>query len=135
MGLLLGSVQHGVVVIERTNIRHYDGAHLDEPVQLAVVDVSFISLRLVLGPVRALIEPGAQVVALVKPQFEVGRQHVGRGGVVRDDALRQSAVDDVVAHAATLGFQCQDTCRSPIRGPKGNVEFFVWLVQDPSTVG
>lgn len=124
-----------VVPIERTNVRTWDGAGLDAPVDLVVIDASFISLRLLLPAVRRLA-PTAEVVALVKPQFEVGRERVGKGGVVRDDALREEAVAAVVAAAATLGYLLRGQIDSDVHGPKGNREIFVHLapiVDAPST--
>lgn len=122
-----------VVSVERTNVRLWDGAlpgggHLGgRPPDLVVVDASFISLRLLLPNIRALA-PDAVVVALVKPQFEVGRENVGKGGVVRDDALRREAVADVVAAAAEIGYRSVGTADSSVPGPRGNVEIFVHLV-------
>lgn len=118
-----------VVNIERTNVRDWDGAELAEAPDLVVMDASFISLRLLLPNVRR-VAPAAEVVALVKPQFEVGREQVGKGGVVRDDALRQEAVRGVVDHAEDLGYALVDRVDSPVAGPKGNREIFVWLRPD-----
>ncbi len=121
-----------VTVIERTNIRDYDGSQLLLPVDLVVVDVSFISLRLVLPAVRRLLPQAHDLVVLVKPQFEVGRGGVGRGGVVRDEGLRQQAVADIVACAQQLGLRADGVTPSPILGPAGNVEFLVWLRSETS---
>jgi 23S rRNA (cytidine1920-2'-O)/16S rRNA (cytidine1409-2'-O)-methyltransferase len=114
-----------VVVIERQNVRALSPSSLPEPVELAVVDVSFISLRLVLPKVRELASPAATVIALVKPQFEVGRGKVGKGGVVRDGALHRDAVDAVRQVARALGFVERGFVESPLRGPSGNREFFL----------
>jgi 23S rRNA (cytidine1920-2'-O)/16S rRNA (cytidine1409-2'-O)-methyltransferase len=114
-----------VVVLERTNIRHLDG--LPEPVDLAVIDVSFIGLALVLPVARRLLRPSGQAVALVKPQFEAGRGQVGRGGVVRDPAVHRRVLGEVVASARAAGFGVRGLTRSPLRGPAGNVEFLAWL--------
>jgi 23S rRNA (cytidine1920-2'-O)/16S rRNA (cytidine1409-2'-O)-methyltransferase len=116
-----------VVVIDRTNIRHFDPALLPERCDLAVIDVSFISLRLVLPALPALLAPGATVVALVKPQFEVGRAKVGKGGIVRDEAARAGALADVAAAARALGFAVVGDTTSPITGGKGNVELLLCL--------
>ena len=116
-----------VVVIDRTNIRLMPPQRVPEPCALAVVDVSFISLRLVLPVLPALLHPGAPVVALVKPQFEVGRAKVGKGGIVRDEADRQRALDEVKAVARGLGYQVLGETTSPITGGKGNVEFLLYL--------
>jgi 23S rRNA (cytidine1920-2'-O)/16S rRNA (cytidine1409-2'-O)-methyltransferase len=116
-----------VVVIDRTNIRLMPPQRVPEPCALAVVDVSFISLRLVLPVLPALLHPGAPVVALVKPQFEVGRAKVGKGGIVRDEADRRRALDEVKAVARGLGYQVLGETTSPITGGKGNVEFLLYL--------
>jgi 23S rRNA (cytidine1920-2'-O)/16S rRNA (cytidine1409-2'-O)-methyltransferase len=116
-----------VVVIDRTNIRHMPPERIPERCTLAVIDVSFISLRLVLPVLPLLLVPGAPVVALVKPQFEVGRDKVGKGGIVRDEGDRRHAVADVVGAARALGFAVMGETTSPITGGKGNVEFLVHL--------
>jgi 23S rRNA (cytidine1920-2'-O)/16S rRNA (cytidine1409-2'-O)-methyltransferase len=116
-----------VVVIDRTNIRLMPPERVPERCTLAVIDVSFISLRLVLPAVPRLLVPGAPVVALVKPQFEVGRERVGKGGIVRDEADRRQAVADVVEAARALGFAVLGETTSPITGGKGNVEYLVYL--------
>jgi 23S rRNA (cytidine1920-2'-O)/16S rRNA (cytidine1409-2'-O)-methyltransferase len=117
-----------VVLLERTNARQLSAEQLPAGIQLVVADVSFISLRLVLGPItRAAV--GAPVLALVKPQFEVGRGRVGKRGVVRDDALRAAAVDRVAETAQEdLGYRVAGRVESRIAGPKGNREVFLWLV-------
>lgn len=116
-----------VVVIDRTNMRHAPADLLPEKVDLIVIDVSFISLRLVLPALGRFAKPGAHVVALVKPQFEVGRDKIGKGGIVRDEAARAVAVDSVAAAARELGFDLVGRTESPITGAKGNVEFLVHL--------
>lgn len=114
-----------VVVMERVNIRYLES--LPEQPDLCVVDVSFISLRLVLPVLYRLSAPAAECVALVKPQFEAGRAQVGKGGVVRDAAVHRQVLTDVVAAAATMGWRARGLARSPITGPAGNVEFLLWL--------
>jgi 23S rRNA (cytidine1920-2'-O)/16S rRNA (cytidine1409-2'-O)-methyltransferase len=122
-----------VVVLERTNIRHLDALPAPDtdaaPVlaQCATIDVSFISLRLVLPALPPLTTPDAWVVALVKPQFEAGPQQVGKGGVVRDPTVHRSVLRDVLAAAAGQGWSAGGLTRSPITGPAGNAEFLVWL--------
>jgi 23S rRNA (cytidine1920-2'-O)/16S rRNA (cytidine1409-2'-O)-methyltransferase len=116
-----------VTLIERCNIRHLESARLPATPDLAVVDVSFISLTLVLPKLVELLADGSLIVALVKPQFEVGRGQVGRGGVVRDPALHVAAVARVRACAETLGLLVAGECPSSILGPKGNREFFLAL--------
>jgi 23S rRNA (cytidine1920-2'-O)/16S rRNA (cytidine1409-2'-O)-methyltransferase len=121
-----------VVSMERTNARDLTPSTLPEPVDLAVVDVSFISLRLVLRPVAATLRPGpaARIVALVKPQFEAGRGRTDRG-VVRDPAIHREVLDRVVEAAVALGLGAQGVIASPILGPEGNREFLVGLHRGP----
>ena len=118
-----------VVVLERTNVRNMELALVPEPCDLAVIDVSFISLTLVLPRTAELLgAPGGKpIVALVKPQFEAGREHVGKGGVVRDEEARRGAIDKVVSWARREGFTASDTVESPITGPAGNVEYLLLL--------
>lgn len=111
-----------VVLIERTNIRSMPLSAVPEPVDLAVIDVSFISLTKVLPPITQFLRSPARVVALIKPQFEVGKGQVGRGGVVRDDAQRAEAAQRVVRIAAQMGLRTMKTVASPIKGKKGNQE-------------
>jgi 23S rRNA (cytidine1920-2'-O)/16S rRNA (cytidine1409-2'-O)-methyltransferase len=114
-----------VALLERTNIRHLDRGRVSLTPTLAVIDVSFISLRLVLPRVSELLAPGGEIVALVKPQFEVGKGQVGKGGVVRDENLQREAVNNIRACGEGLGFRCCGDVESPIQGPKGNREFFL----------
>ncbi len=114
-----------VTVLERTDVRDLDASELGA-FGVVVVDVSFISLRTVLAPI-ALVAGAAPIVALVKPQFEVGRSNVGKGGVVRDSALHKSAVADVVAKAEELSLSCLAQVQSGLPGAEGNLEFFVHL--------
>jgi len=114
-----------VSVIERTNARYLDS--LPQPVDLATVDVSFISVTKILEPLAGLLKPDAHVVALVKPQFEGERSEVARGGVVRDPSTRARILGRVVAWTATHGYQLLDLTRSPLKGPAGNVELFIYL--------
>jgi 23S rRNA (cytidine1920-2'-O)/16S rRNA (cytidine1409-2'-O)-methyltransferase len=116
-----------VVVLERTNARSLDATMLPETPDLATVDVSFISLALVLPPVTAALRAGGTVVALVKPQFEAGRGQVGRGGVVRDPAVRAEAVARVRREVEGLGLRARGEADSVLHGPKGNREVFLWL--------
>jgi len=117
-----------VVVLERENIRNLDASKISDACDLAVIDVSFISLTLVLPKVRELLGgEGKPIIALVKPQFEVGREQVGKGGVVRDEAVRRSAVDKIRTWAAENNFVAGDDVESPITGPAGNVEYLLLL--------
>ena len=122
-----------VVLLERTNIRYVDRAAVPEPIDLAVIDVSFISLTLVLPAVVYLLNSGAMVVALVKPQFEVGKGQVGRGGIVRDDTQREAVTEKVIACAAHLGLQLKGVLDSPVIGRKGNREILVGFAHEITT--
>jgi 23S rRNA (cytidine1920-2'-O)/16S rRNA (cytidine1409-2'-O)-methyltransferase len=117
-----------VRVLEGVNARGLEPDRLGEPAAgLATVDVAFISLGKVLPAIVRCLRPGGEIVALVKPQFEVGPEAVGRGGVVRDPAVHAAAVRGVAAAARGLGLAVAGVIASPLRGPKGNREFFVWL--------
>ena len=112
-----------VVVMERTNIRYVTPADLGEPLDLSVIDVSFISLKIVLPAIRALLKPTGQVVCLIKPQFEAGRDKVGKKGVVREPATHREVLDGFVALANGLIFRILGLTYSPVKGPEGNIEF------------
>jgi 23S rRNA (cytidine1920-2'-O)/16S rRNA (cytidine1409-2'-O)-methyltransferase len=116
-----------VVCIERTNIRHYDGNGISDGIDIAVIDASFISLRLVIPPVLKLIKNGAIVLALVKPQFEVGKGEVGMRGVVRDPALHERVLTETASFCRELGLDVLENCASPLTGPAGNREFFLYM--------
>lgn len=116
-----------VTVKERTNVRTLEVATIGEPVDLVVADLSFISLTLVLPALRRVGVPGADFVLMVKPQFEVGKGKVGRGGVVREPELRAEAIRSVAAAAAELGLGVAGIVASPLPGPSGNVEYFLWF--------
>lgn len=121
-----------VVPLEGKNARYLVPGDLPGRVDVAVADVSFISLRLILAPLPPVLEPGADVVALVKPQFEVGKGEVGKGGIVRDPGKHLSALRSVVSAASALGFGVRGACPSPITGAEGNREFFLHLATSPS---
>jgi len=114
-----------VVSIEKVNFRHAAGDLLPEKVTLAVVDVSFISLRHILPVLPRFLFPGAETLPLVKPQFEVGKGRVGKGGIVRDDTLRRQAVDGIAAFARETGYEVLGEAESRVPGPKGNREVFL----------
>ncbi|MGH3931716.1 MAG: TlyA family RNA methyltransferase [Pseudonocardiaceae bacterium] len=116
-----------VQVHDRTNVRTLAPADIGGPVELTVADLSFISLRLVIPALVGCTAPDGDLVPMVKPQFEVGRDRLGAGGVVRDPALRAEAVLSVLAAAAGLGLGLVDVTASPLPGPAGNVEYFLWL--------
>jgi 23S rRNA (cytidine1920-2'-O)/16S rRNA (cytidine1409-2'-O)-methyltransferase len=119
-----------VVVVERTNVRDLSPEGIGGTVDLVVADLSFISLATVLPALIGCARPGADIVPMVKPQFEVGRGQVGAGGVVHDPGLRADAVLAVVRRAGELGWHTVDVTASPLPGPSGNVEYFVWLRGD-----
>jgi 23S rRNA (cytidine1920-2'-O)/16S rRNA (cytidine1409-2'-O)-methyltransferase len=119
-----------VVVLDRRNIRHLERAAVPEPVDLAVIDVSFISLTLVLPCVAPFLGRPATAVALVKPQFEVGRGQVGRGGIVRDEEQRRAVTRNITACAESLGFRRLGVLDSPVPGQKGNREILLGLAWD-----
>ena len=114
-----------VTCIERTNIRFFDGTGLDGPVDLVTVDASFISLKLVIPAALKFLKKGGLLLALIKPQFEVGKGEVGKGGVVRQPALRQKVLDDLTVFLQNQGLEVMGTVVSPLPGPKGNREFFI----------
>lgn len=115
-----------VVAIERANIRVLDPALLPVPVDVAVIDVSFISLEKVLPAIAPFLAPGAELVALIKPQFEVGKGEVGKGGIVRDRTARQKAVERIRGFVSGLGWSVKGTMESPITGQEGNVEYLLY---------
>jgi 23S rRNA (cytidine1920-2'-O)/16S rRNA (cytidine1409-2'-O)-methyltransferase len=116
-----------VVVRDRVNARALSPRVVPEPCSLAVVDVSFISVRKILPALLSVLAPGAEAVVLVKPQFEVGRFQVGRGGLVKDAALHLQALRDVAGEAQRLGYAVRGACPSPVPGAEGNREFFLHL--------
>jgi 23S rRNA (cytidine1920-2'-O)/16S rRNA (cytidine1409-2'-O)-methyltransferase len=123
-----------VQVVERTNVRGLEPDRIGGPVDLVVADLSFISLRLVLPALTACAREDADLLPMVKPQFEVGRERLGSGGVVRDPAHRADAVLSVAAAAAELGWGTAGVVASPLPGPAGNVEFFLWLRRDAGPI-
>ncbi|MCD8122612.1 MAG: TlyA family RNA methyltransferase [Clostridiales bacterium] len=116
-----------VVCMERTNIRYVTPEDIPDRIALTSIDVSFISLSKVLGPVKALLEPDGQVVCLIKPQFEAGREKVGKKGVVRDRAVHLEVIERVMDDAVSMGFRVLNLEYSPIKGPEGNIEYLLYL--------
>jgi 23S rRNA (cytidine1920-2'-O)/16S rRNA (cytidine1409-2'-O)-methyltransferase len=114
-----------VVVIERTNARYLE--KLDEPVNLVVIDASFISLKLLLPTIKGWLTAQADLIALIKPQFEAGKQDVGKGGVVRDSKIHRRVLQDMLAFAHEQRFAVRGLTVSPLKGPAGNTEFLMWL--------
>jgi 23S rRNA (cytidine1920-2'-O)/16S rRNA (cytidine1409-2'-O)-methyltransferase len=120
-----------VVVMERVNARYLDS--LPESIDLVTVDVSFISLKLILPSARSWLRPGGEIIALVKPQFEAGREQVGKGGVVRDPAVHRAVLENLLGWATEHRLGPGALLQSPLKGPAGNIEFLVWL--RPETEG
>ena len=116
-----------VVCMEKTNIRYVTPEDIGEPVDFSSIDVSFISLTKVLGPVKEILSPGGEVVALIKPQFEAGREKVGKKGVVREKSTHLEVIQMVMAYAAEIGFEIRNLEFSPIKGPEGNIEYLLYL--------
>ena len=124
-----------VTVLDRTNVRDLTVELLGGPVDVVVGDLSFISLELVLDALLGVCAPEADLALMVKPQFEVGKDRVGKGGVVRDLALRAEAVAHVADAARVKGWGARAVVTSPLPGPSGNVEFFLWLQRGPAAIG
>ena len=117
--------------MERTNIRYVTPEDLGEKLDLSVIDVSFISLSLVLPVVKTLLKPTGQVLCLIKPQFEAGRDKVGKKGVVRDAAVHEEVLQNFISLAKSLGFTIRNLTFSPVKGPEGNIEFLAHLSLQP----
>ena len=116
-----------VVCMEKTNIRYVTPEEIPDRIQFVSIDVSFISLTKVLGPVKALMEPDGEVVCLIKPQFEAGREKVGKKGVVREKSVHLEVIEMVIAFAKSIGFEILNLEFSPIKGPEGNIEYLLHL--------
>lgn len=116
-----------VSIKEKTNARYLKEGDFPEKMDLVVVDVSFISLKMILPVIPPLLHPKGRVMALIKPQFEVGKGKVGKGGVVRDEKLRLEAVDVIKNFAQETGFRVPGVFQSPLKGPAGNIEYFIFL--------
>ena len=119
-----------VVVMERTNIRYVTPEDLGEPLDLSVIDVSFIGLEIVLPTIKTLLKPTGQVLCLIKPQFEAGKENVGKKGVVRDPKIHKMVLDNFVSLVDSLGFKILGLTFSPVKGPEGNIEFLGHLTLD-----
>ena len=116
-----------VVCMEKTNIRYVTPEDIGEAVDFVSIDVSFISLTMVLGPVQDILKPEGHVAALIKPQFEAGREKVGKKGVVREKSTHMEVIEKVILYARSIGFSVEGLDYSPIRGPEGNIEYLVYL--------
>ena len=123
-----------VVCMERTNIRYVVTEDIEERPSFVSIDVSFISLTKVLLPVRNLMEENGEIAALIKPQFEAGREKVGKKGVVRDPAVHLEVINMVIDFAVSIGFEIKNLTFSPVKGPEGNIEYLVHLVRLPDGV-
>lgn len=123
-----------VISHERTNMRHTEESLVPEKCDLAVIDCSFISLDLILLPTRKFLKPGATLITLIKPQFEVGRENIEKGGVVRDFVARKAAIDNIVESAARIGFNFVDGIDCPVHGPAGNIEYLAKFEYTPEIV-
>lgn len=121
-----------VVVMEKTNIRYVTPQDIEDRLDFASIDVSFISLSKVLLPVRELLKDDGEVVCLIKPQFEAGREKVGKKGVVRDTAVHREVIEAVLAYAVSIGFDVRGLDYSPIKGPEGNIEYLAHLKKTDS---
>ena len=120
-----------VVCMEKTNIRYVTPEDIPDRIQFASIDVSFISLTKVLGPVKELLTEDGQIVCLIKPQFEAGREKVGKKGVVREKSTHLEVIDSVIAFAKSIGFGILNLEFSPIKGPEGNIEYLLYLQNHP----
>jgi len=116
-----------VVVMENTNARYITPDDIPDPIDFCSIDTSFISLKLILPPLKNLLKPGGKIISLIKPQFEANKDQVGKGGVVRDPAVHQEVIEKIKKFGTeTLGFQWMELCKSPITGPAGNIEFLAY---------
>ena len=119
-----------VVCMEKTNIRYVTPSDIADRLDFASVDVSFISLTKVLGPAKELLKDNGEIICLIKPQFEAGREKVGKKGVVRDQAVHREVIEKVAEYAVELGFSIKNLEFSPIKGPEGNIEYLIYMKKD-----
>ena len=124
-----------VVCMEKTNIRYVTPEDIGEPVDFSSVDVSFISLTKVLEPIRNYLKEDGEIVALIKPQFEAGREKVGKKGVVRDKAVHREVIEKIADYARNIGFGVMELDYSPIRSPEGNIEYLIRLKKGAESIG
>ena len=124
-----------VVCMEKTNIRYVTSEDIGEPVDFSSVDFSFISLTKVLEPIRNYLKEDGEIVALIKPQFEAGREKVGKKGVVRDKAVHREVIEKIADYARNIGFGVMELDYSPIRGPEGNIEYLIRLKKGAESMG
>ena len=121
-----------VINMERTNVRNVTPEDIGELIDLASIDVAFISLEKVLPAVKTMLKPAGEIVALIKPQFEAGREKVGKKGVVRDPKVHLEVIHNVVDMAREMNFVTRELTFSPVKGPEGNIEYLIWLSKDVS---
>lgn len=119
-----------VINMERTNVRYVTKEDVGELIDFASIDVAFISLTKVLGPVKELLKPEGELVALIKPQFEAGRENVGKKGVVKDPKIHEKVIEEVISFAKEIGFVICGLTYSPVKGPEGNIEYLMWASND-----
>lgn len=119
-----------VINMERTNVRYVTKEDVGELIDFASIDVAFISLTKVLGPVKELLKPAGELVALIKPQFEAGRENVGKKGVVKDPKIHEKVIEEVISFAKDIGFVICGLTYSPVKGPEGNIEYLMWASND-----
>ena len=120
-----------VICMDRTNIRYVTPDQIDDVLDFASIDVSFISLTKVLLPVKNLLKENGQIVCLIKPQFEAGRENVGKKGVVRDKKVHVQVIEKVIEYAMSIGFKILNLDYSPVKGPEGNIEYLIYLEKRP----
>ncbi|TCT16927.1 23S rRNA (cytidine1920-2'-O)/16S rRNA (cytidine1409-2'-O)-methyltransferase [Natranaerovirga pectinivora] len=116
-----------VVCMEKTNIRHVEPEHISDKVDFVSIDVSFISLKKVLEPVKKLMSMNSEIVCLIKPQFEAGREQVGKKGVVRDKTIHIDVIEEVIQFSEKIGFVIKNLDYSPVKGPEGNIEYLLYM--------
>ena len=116
-----------IVLLEKTNIRYLDGDPVPDPIDIATIDVSFISLLKVIPNVLDFLIPNGKIIALIKPQFETGRENVGKGGVVKDENRQLEVIERIKTESEKMGLEVKGVTKSPIKGAKGNVEYFIYL--------
>ena len=121
-----------VVLLEKTNIRYLEKSAVMDLIDIATIDVSFISLIKVIPNVLKFLSPGKEIIALIKPQFEAGRKDVGKGGVIRDETIRQEVIGKIRDGAVNMGLDVRGIIKSPITGPKGNIEYLIYMINNNS---
>jgi 23S rRNA (cytidine1920-2'-O)/16S rRNA (cytidine1409-2'-O)-methyltransferase len=117
----------GIILLEKTNIRYLDRDLVPDPIDIATIDVSFISLLKVIPNLLDFLIPNGEIIALIKPQFETGRENVGKGGVVKDENRQLEVIERIKTESEKMGLEVKGVTKSPIKGAKGNVEYFIYL--------